>query len=296
MKIGLMVAMNGPNATAAFLRAVATGAEQRGFESLWCGEHVVMFDHYDSPYPYTSDGRFPDGLGDIGKFDPFSTLMYMAAVTTRIRLGTGVCLIPQRNPVYTAKYVADLDVLSGGRVDFGVGIGWSREEYGALNTPWADRGKRLDEYLQVMQALWTQDTSSFDGELYPLAPCRLYPKPVQAPHPPIHVGGESDAAMKRAAKVGQGWYTLGRTADELRPVLARLDEHLAVHGRSRFDDDFEVSVWPMRELATPASVEAYATLGVDRLIDSCQVGSIDELLVTLDRRVIDVLEPARALG
>src|SRR4029450_2591091 len=136
----------GANATAEVMRAVGEEAEERGFESLWVAEHVVLFDEYDSAYPYDTSGRFP-AAGAPGLREPFTALTYLAAVTERIRLGTGICLVPQRNPVYTAKAVTDVDALSAGRVDFGVGVGWLREEFEALGVPFERRGRRTDEYL-----------------------------------------------------------------------------------------------------------------------------------------------------
>src|SRR5688572_9253780 len=165
MQIGLFVPLGNGNANAEILRALGRGAEERGFESIWVAEHVVMFDDYDSVYPYAADGRFPGG-GDTGLLEPLTALTFLAAVTDRIRLGTGICLVPQRNPVYTAKQVVDLDVLSAGRVDFGIGVGWLAEEFAVLATPFERRGARTDDYLQVMRSLWTEDVSSFSGELY----------------------------------------------------------------------------------------------------------------------------------
>jgi probable F420-dependent oxidoreductase len=291
MDIGLFVPLSAFNASAEFLRTLGPAVEERGFESIWVAEHVVLFDDYASQYPYSPDGKFPGG-GDVGLLEPLTALTYLSAVTDRVRLGTGICLVPQRNPVYTAKQVADLDLLSGGRVDFGIGIGWLKEEFDALNVPFAKRGQRTDEYLQVMTALWTEETSSFAGELYQLSPCRLYPKPVQTPHPPIHVGGESDAAMRRAARFGQGWFTFNRLPDGLPAAFASLDAHLAAVGRSRADQDFMVSLCPYFNPITPAAVESYAAAGVDRLIAVCFAFGRDDLLSTLDRLVTEVLEPA----
>ena len=193
MKIGLFAPLGNGNATAGVLRTLGREAEARGFESIWVAEHVVLFDEYESQYPYSPDGKFPGGA-DTGLLEPLTALTYLAAVTDRIRLGTGICLVPQRNPVYTAKQVVDLDALSGGRVDFGVGVGWLAEEFEAVAAPFERRGARCDEYLQVMKTLWTDELSEHHGELYDLPACKMYPKPVQQPHPPIHVGGESAAA------------------------------------------------------------------------------------------------------
>jgi alkanesulfonate monooxygenase SsuD/methylene tetrahydromethanopterin reductase-like flavin-dependent oxidoreductase (luciferase family) len=148
MKVGVFAPFAAVNADPEFLRAVGQSVEERGFESVWVAEHVVLFDDYDSRYPYSPDGRFPGG-GDSGLLEPFTALTFLAGVTGSVRLGTGICLVPQRNPVYTAKQVADLDVLSGGRVDFGVGIGWLREEFEVLQMPFEQRAlsraRRRDE-------------------------------------------------------------------------------------------------------------------------------------------------------
>ena len=128
------------------------------------------------------------------------TLTYLAARTSTVRLGTAMLLLPQRNPVYVAKEVSSLDWLSGGRVDLGIGVGWLKEEFDALNVPWERRGRRTDEYLEVLRTLWVDDTSSFHGETYDLPPCEMFPKPVQQPHPPVHIGGETTAALRRAAR------------------------------------------------------------------------------------------------
>ena len=281
MDIGLFAPLGNGNASAEVLRTLGREAEERGFESVWVAEHVVLFDDYESQYPYAADGRFPGG-GDTGLLEPLTALTYLAAVTDRIRLGTGICLVPQRNPVYTAKQVVDLDNLSGGRVDFGIGVGWLQEEFDALNTPFERRGKRTDEYLQVMRSLWTEEVSSFSGELYDLPTCRMYPKPVQSPHPPVHVGGESDAALRRAARFGQGWYTFNRSPGDLAEPLATLDGLLAAEGRSRDDGGFQLSVCPYSQPVDAASLEAYRDAGVDRLVLLCLAFDVDGLRRQLD--------------
>jgi probable F420-dependent oxidoreductase len=291
MKVGLFMPFGTANASAELVVAAGQAAEERGFESIWVAEHVVMFDEYESAYPYAANGRFPGG-GDSGLLEPLTALAFLAAVTTRIRLGTGICLVPQRNPVYTAKQVADVDVLSGGRVDFGIGVGWLREEFEAVSAPFERRGRRCDEYLMAMRSMWTEPVSEFHGELYDLRPCQVYPKPVQQPHPPIHVGGESDAALRRVAQLGQGWYSFNRLPDQLDEPLARLDALLAEAGRSR--DGVELTVCPYFNEITPAMIEEYAAKGVDRLVALCFAFGRDDLLTTLDGLVTTVLAPARA--
>ena len=290
MDVGVFVPLGNGNASPEILRAVGRETEDRGFESIWVPEHVVLFDEYSSAYPYSADGKFPGGA-DSGMLEPLQALTFLAAVTDRVRLGTGICLVPQRNPVYTAKAVTDLDSLSGGRVDFGVGVGWLREEFEAVAMPFEERGRRTDEHLQVMKSLWCDEVSEFHGELYNLDPCRMYPKPIQTPHPPIHVGGESDAAMRRVARHGQGWFSFDRLPADLPEPLGRLDAALAQEGRTR--RDVVVSVSPYFNQTTPQMVEEYTALGVDRLIVLCLAFDVDMLRSQLDDLVTSVLEPSQ---
>lgn len=290
MDVGVFVPLGNGNADPATLRSVGRESEDRGFESIWLPEHVVLFDEYESQYPYSPDGRFPGG-GDTGMLEPLGALAFLAAVTDRVRLGTAICLIPQRNPVYTAKAVTDLDAMSGGRVEFGIGVGWLREEFEALGMPFERRGQRADEHLAVMKALWRDEVSTFRGELYDLPPCRMYPKPVQRPHPPIHVGGESDAALRRVARHAQGWFSFNRPPADLPEGLGRLDAALAVEGRSRAD--VTVTVCPYFQTVTPADLEAYQAAGVDRLVLLCLAFDQDLLRTQLDDLVRDVLDPVR---
>ncbi|MCU1369913.1 MAG: hypothetical protein JWO77_1107 [Ilumatobacteraceae bacterium] len=292
MDVGVFVPLGNGNATSEILRAVGRSVEDRGFESIWVPEHVVLFEDYASAYPYSPDGKFPGGA-DTGMLEPLTALTYLAAVTDRVRLGTAICLVPQRNPVYTAKQVTDLDNLSGGRAEFGIGVGWLREEFEALGVPFERRGQRTDEHLEVMKSLWTQETSEFHGELYDLPACSMYPKPVQTPHPPIHVGGESDAAMRRVARLGQGWFSFNRLPGDLAEPLGRLDPILAEHGRRR--EDIVLTVCPYFNPVTPEMVEQYAEVGVDRLVVLCLAFDTATLEAQLDDLARDVLEPARAL-
>jgi probable F420-dependent oxidoreductase len=262
MRIGIMAPTGTPVATPDFIGAIARAADDLGFHSFWAPEHVVFFEQYSSRYPYTEDGRIPMRIG--GPIDPFQVLTFAAAVTSRIRLGTGICLVPQRNPVYTAKEVAGLDWLSNGRFDFGVGIGWLKEEFAAVDVPWADRAGRTREYIEVMRALWSEGVAEYHGTHYDLPPCIQHPKPVQQPHPPIFFGGESEPALERVAAQGQGWFGFDLGPEETRGHLDRLDRHLAARGRSR--SDIQVFVSPFRRPVTPALVEQYEAVGVDQLI------------------------------
>ncbi|HXQ75665.1 MAG TPA: LLM class F420-dependent oxidoreductase [Acidimicrobiales bacterium] len=287
MKFDVWLPTANPFTTPELLSAIGGEAEERGVDTIWVGEHVVTFEEYASSYPYSDDGRLPLPAR-TGLLEPFTTLAFLAALTTRVRLGTAMCLLPQRNPVYTAKEVATLDWLSGGRVDLGVGVGWLREEFDALAVPWERRGARTDDYLGVLKSLWCDDPSSYSGEFYTLAPCHQFPKPVQVPHPPIHIGGESDAALRRTARTAQGWHSFSRPPADLAAPLTRLDALLGAEGRSRAE--ITVTVCPYFQELSPATVEQYAAAGADAVAallfvtDPADVpGAFDALGPSIDR-------------
>jgi probable F420-dependent oxidoreductase len=279
MEFDLWMPTANPMTTPDMLEAVGREAEQRGISTLWVGEHVVLFTEYASAYPYAADGKVPAPSGS-GLLEPMVTLSYLAACTSTVRLGTAMLLLPQRNPVYTAKEVSSLDWLSGGRVDLGIGVGWLKEEFDALNVPWARRGARTDEYIEVLRTLWCDDTSSFAGETYTLPDCEMFPKPIQQPHPPIHIGGETDAALRRVARVGQGWHTFNRSPAELAEGLARLDPLLERAGRTRAD--LRITVCPYFNQLTPDLVAQYAEAGADAVAALFFCFSADDVEQTLD--------------
>ncbi|HLZ69407.1 MAG TPA: LLM class F420-dependent oxidoreductase [Dehalococcoidia bacterium] len=291
MQIGVFVPL-GPYATPAFISEAARTAERLGFHSIWAPEHVLLFDEYAAHYPYTENGRMRNA-SDAAVPEPFNLLSFIAGATTRIRLGTGICLVPQRNPVYTAKEVATLDYLSGGRVDFGVGIGWQQEEFAALGVPWPKRAQRTRAYLEVMRRLWCDPVSSYEGEYYRLPPSRQYPKPVQQPHPPIHFGGESDAALRRVAEIGHGWFGYGlnpaQTAERLQVLGGLLEQ------RGRRLGEIVVSIAPNTRGVDAATIEAYGRAGVNQLILAARGRTGDDLLASLAELARSVVEPAAAL-
>jgi probable F420-dependent oxidoreductase len=261
--VGLFLPSVSPIATGEFLSAYGRAAEDAGFSSIWVGEHVVFLDEYASKYPYSDDGRL--GLPpDSGMLELFATLSYLAAATERVRLGTAVCLVPQRNPVYTAKSVSTLDWLSNGRVDFGVGIGWLREEFAVLHEPFEQRAARTREYLEVMRTLWRDDVSRYDGELYQLPECRMFPKPVQAGGPPVYFGGETEPALRRVAEVGDGWHGFNHLPESAAASVQRLEQLLSGAGRSL--SDIDVTVCPYLQPVDPSHLSAYRDAGVDQLV------------------------------
>ena len=291
MDIGLFAVTANPFASPDYLHALAAGAEEHRLHSLWVPEHVVLFDDYASHYPYSADGRIPAG-GESGPIDPFAALSFLAAATRTVRLGTGICLVPQRNPVYTAKEVASLDYLSNGRFDFGVGVGWLEEEFKALNVPFERRGARNRAYLEVMRRCWCDPISQYEGEFYSLPPCRQYPKPVQQPHPPIYFGGESDAALKRVADLGQGWFPFSIGPDELAARMQVLTTLLAARGRKR--GDIRVAICPYMNSADLDLVKRYRDAGADQVV-LMVFASRENLAGALDRMAESIAEPARRL-
>ncbi len=263
MKIGLFNPLSTPFADPEYIQELGRTAEGCGFDSLWVAEHVVLFDENRSRYPYSADGRIP-AAGESGILEPFTGLSFLAACTQRIRLGTGICLVPQRNPVYTAKEATCVDWLSGGRLDLGVGVGWLAEEFQALGVPFERRGARCRSYLQVMKRLWCDAVSEYQDEFYTLPACRQYPKPVQQPHPPIHFGGESDAALRRVADLGQGWYGFNLTPEQLGARVKDLERLLASRGRS--PGEVQVSVSPYLRGFDSDALARYRDAGADQVI------------------------------
>jgi probable F420-dependent oxidoreductase len=263
MRIGLFIATTNPFATPELLATVAGAAEEGGFSSVWVGEHAVLVDEYESRYPYADDGKIPL-RGETGLLEPFDSLSFLAALTSRVRLGTAVCLLPQRNPVYTAKDASTVDWLSGGRFDLGIGVGWLRDEFEAVAAPFEHRAERCREYIEVMRRLWCDDVSEHQGRFYSLPRCRMYPKPVQQPHPPLYFGGESNAALRRVADLGRGWHGFNLGPEEAAERVSRLEGLLAERGRTLGDIDVTVSSY--LEPVEPKSLTAYRDAGVDQLV------------------------------
>jgi probable F420-dependent oxidoreductase len=230
IKIGLHALGIGDGSRPEIIGAVAAVADARGFATLWCGEHVIMVDKPRSRYPYTADGTIAVP-SDADWLDPLLGLSFIAALTRRIMLATGILLLPEHNPLIVAKQAATLDVLSGGRLALGVGVGWSAEEFEALGVPFERRGARTTEYVAALRRIWASDVASFFGEFIRFDTVRVYPKPVRSRKVPIIIGGTSDAALRRAAMIGDGWYGFNLSAAEVPDRVRRLAAYCREHGR-----------------------------------------------------------------
>jgi probable F420-dependent oxidoreductase len=231
VRVGLHALGIGDGARPEVIRVVAAAAEAHGFAMLWAGEHVVLVDSPVSRYPYSADGRIAVPA-DADWLDPLLALSFAAAVTSRIGLATGVLLLPEHNPVVVAKQAATLDVLSGGRFTLGIGVGWSAEEYAALGVPFARRGQRAAEYVAAMRALWSDEVASFDGEFTRFEAVRVNPRPAGGRQIPIVVGGNSDAALNRAAVFGNGWYGFNLPGAAVAERVSALASRCARQGRA----------------------------------------------------------------
>jgi probable F420-dependent oxidoreductase len=261
MRIGLHALGIGFGADPAVIEVVARAADAAGFATLWSGEHVVMVDRPDSPYPYTADGRIAVP-SHADWLDPLVALAFVAAVTSRIRVATGILLLPQHHPMVVAKQAASLDVVSKGRFVLGVGIGWSREEFTALGIPFAGRAKRTREFVEVMRTLWREDVASYDGEFARFREVRSYPKPVHHGRVPVVLGGNSDAALDRVAAYGDGWYGFNLAREELPERIEALLSRCRRAGRDPATLEIAVAL----QAGHPEDRAALAGLGVTELV------------------------------
>ena len=230
MKFGIAFANAGPLADPTLAVTSARAAEEAGFESLWTVEHVLVPAGYESTYPYDPSGKMPGGE-QIDIPDPLIWLAYVAAATETIKLGTGILIVPQRNPGILAKEVATLDMLSGGRMMLGVGVGWLEEEFDALGVPFEDRGRRLDSHIAAMRALWTERAATVDDDFTSFANCVSRPRPSSG-SVPIVIGGHSEPAARRAGRLGDGFFPGKGSHEELCPPV-RGDAHGGREGRPR---------------------------------------------------------------
>jgi len=306
---GCSVPTRGPMSNPDSLRSLAQRAEDLGFDSIWVSDHIILPRQVDSFYPYAADG-VPTFKPDESYYEPLAALNFLAGCTQRIRLGTHVLILPYRNPVLTAKILSTLDVLSGGRVILGAGVGWMEEEFLALGLDtFHERGAVTDEYLQLYKELWTKDEPVFNGNYYQISGSGFQPKPVQKPHPPIWIGGHTGPAIRRAAKYGDGWMPIGLRPpailepEELAEKIARLRTLTVEAGRPEdavdvtFSTDviFDKSAAPSRRMVTgapeqiAADLRQYQDLGVKNFILTFPAQGAPELQESMEHFSRDVM-------
>ncbi len=255
MKIGIVFSNVVLFGTPDGARALAEAADETGIESLWTVEHVVVPEGYESPYPYSASGKMPGGeTAPIP--DPLVWISFVAGLTKNVRLATGILILPQRNPVVLAKECATIDVLSGGRLTLGVGIGWLAEEFEAIGVPFSERVGRTEEYMSAMRALWSAD-ETHDGEFVSFKNARSNPKPVQQGGIPIVVGGHTKAAARRAGRLGDGFFP-GR--GDMPALIAECRNAATNAGRN--PDDIEITVGGIPD---PEYIRQMEDLGVTRI-------------------------------
>jgi probable F420-dependent oxidoreductase len=303
MRYGFYLPTRGRTAIADDLETLVRRGEALGFTSVMIADHIVFPSVVTSKYPYTVDGVFP-GQGDA--LEQLALMAFVAGVTERLRLVTSVMILPYRNPVATAKTLATIDVLSRGRVTVGVGVGWLREEFEALGAADFDRrGAVSDEYLRIFKLLWTESPASFDGEFYRFAGVRCLPHPVQKPHPPIWIGGHSKAALRRVARLGDGWHPVGANPavplgpDALRRDLDELHRLTEAEGRdpSKLTISYKAPLYDAdRPVAGPdrrpfsgsrdqilEDIARYERLGVSELIFDFRSERVSESIERMER-------------
>ena len=266
-------------------RDVAQAAEDLGFESVWFPEHLIWPIDFDGKSPY-ADGH-PPVDPRIPTYDALAWMVTVAVATQSLRLGTYVYNLGLRSPFVAARAVQTLDVISGGRVDFGIGAGWNEREYTAVGVDFTTRGRRVDEAIDVCRKLWADDVVTHDGEFFSFGPVVFEPKPPQTLLP-IHIGGESVPALRRTVQRGDGWIGMAHTPDSAAERVATLRKLLAEAGR----DPLSVQVTVGGDASTPADVAAYANAGVDRIIVSPWRRS-DDAITGLERFAAEVLAPFR---
>jgi probable F420-dependent oxidoreductase len=310
---GFTIPGSGPLTDPDAMAQIARRGEELGFDFLVCPDHIIFPRQVASPYPYNEEGVHP-GTGPGECLDQLTMLAFLAAQTTRIRLGTSVMIVPHRNPLVAAKSIATLDVLSRGRVILGVGVGWLREEFEVLSLPpFDERGAVTDEYLRAYIELWTSDSPSFHGKYVEFNDISFLPKPVQKPHPPIWVGGESRPALRRTAELADGWYPLGSnptfpmgTPQQLADGLERLAVYARRFGRdpSEIETIYRTHQFELTEAAAngnrlpfvgnaeqmASDIRQYQDMGVGSLVLDFlrQTEDLDVMLGRMERFAKDV--------
>ncbi|MGI8793518.1 MAG: LLM class F420-dependent oxidoreductase [Acidimicrobiales bacterium] len=260
MQFGIVFANTGRAVDPDGAIALAQIAEEAGFDTLWTVEHVVVPSGYESAYPYSPTGKMP-GSEDSPIPDPLIWLTWVAAATRRIKLATGILILPQRSPAVLAKEVATLDVLSKGRVILGVGVGWLEEEFDVIGVPFAERGARTDDHIEALRAFWTEAEPTYKGRFTSFENAKSYPKPVQEGGVPIVIGGHSPPAAKRAGRLGDGFFPASAKFEDLEGLLDVMRKTATEHGRD--PDAIEVTAGGAMDVD---GAKRYQDIGVRRLV------------------------------
>ena len=320
MKYGFTLPGRGLLATPEHFQAIAQKGEELGYDALFTGDHILVPRDIASRYPYTEGGDFP-GAASGEYMEQLTLLGFLAGVTSTVRLVTSVIIVPHRNPLIAAKALATLDVLSSGRLVVGVGVGWMREEFEALDLPpFEERGAVTDEYIRAYKELWTSDDPHFEGKYVSIDNIHFLPKPVQKPHPPIWVGGESRPALRRTAELADGWYPLGSnptfpmgTPQQLAAGLERLATYARRFGRdpSEIETIYRTHQFELTDSAAPSTgtgqagerlsfvgsaeqiaddIRQYEQMGVSSLVLDFQrqTEDLDEMLERMERFASEV--------
>ncbi|MGO9057103.1 MAG: LLM class F420-dependent oxidoreductase [Candidatus Binataceae bacterium] len=291
MRIGMNIIGIGAGIDPDSIRTIAENAERLNFATLWSGEHIVFVETFASKYPYTENGALP-GPVDSPLLSSYIALTYASAFTQRIRLATGITIVPQYNPLILAKEIMSLDRVSRGRFMLGVGIGWLEEEFQALGISWERRAARTNEYIAAMKVLWKDKQASFSGEFVNFKNVISMPKPTRAI--PIAVGGESLPALRRVAKYGNAWYGYSLTPEQLEQKLKKLEQLLAENNRRL--DEIEIIVHPPKRPSLD-QMKKYSELGVSELVFA-PWGPRDAQgnIKRLEELAREFVEPAAKLG
>jgi len=284
MKFGIAFVNSGPFSKPELMGHLATTAERCGIESLWTVEHVVIPVQH-TPYPGSKDGQMAGG-DTVAIPDPLIPLAYVAAITKTIKLATGILILPQRHPIYTAKEVATLDVLSGGRMILGIGSGWMKEEFESLGIDFHKRGAMTDEAIQSLRALWSEGTSTFEGRHFKFGPVHSYPKPVKY-DVPIHVGGHSPAAARRAGRYGDGFFPTVANPDKLKELFDIVKNEARKAGR----DPDKIEFTAMSSMKAD-HLKALADIGVSRVVTTPPSSKPEVLTQALEKLQHEVIARA----
>jgi probable F420-dependent oxidoreductase len=282
MKVGISFANSGPFARPESFAQLAREAEEYGFDSLWTVEHVVIPQPH-MPYPGSKDGQMPGG-DNVAIPDPLIPLAYAAAITSKIKLATGIVILPQRHPLYLAKQLATIDILSHGRMLLGIGSGWMKEEFEAVGVDYHTRGALTDESIQALRALWTQNPTTFHGKHFHFHDVKSLPKPVQAGGIPIHTGGHSPAAARRAGRFGDGFFPTIVNPEKLKEIFGMMRDAAKEAGRNL--DAIELT---SMAAAKVDAVKAAQDVGVTRVVFGPPSSDPAKLRAGLERIANDVI-------